>query len=345
MRRVRVSCDSFSSGVTAAPLNDRGARPLLLGNNEHIRRVLSIVHQVADTNATVLICGESGTGKEVVAHLLHDDSRRAAAPFVAVNCGAIAEGLLESELFGHLKGAFTGASQRQIGKIEAAGAGTLFLDEIGELTPALQVKLLRFLQSGEYAPVGSSRVLSSTARTIAATNRDLRQLVAAGLFRHDLFYRLNVVRLDLPPLRLRKDDLPALIDHFLRTAALAYDRPLPRLTPAASALLLRYSYPGNVRELENLTRAAVLLAHGPVIDESELPLEIHGAVGDAAVEALGNFHEAKSRLIAEFERQYLTRLVADQNWVISAAARRSGLSERNLHAKLKQYGLKRPRSA
>ena len=318
------------------------ARATLVGTNDEMRRIVGIATRVADTTATVLICGESGTGKDVIARMLHERSRRRVAPFVAVNCGAIAEGLLESELFGHLKGAFTGASERQIGKIEAAESGTLFLDEIGELTPALQVKLLRFLQSGEYSPVGSASARCSTARTVAATNRDLRKLVAAGLFRHDLFYRLNVVRLELPPLRNRLDDLPLLIEHFIRTAALIYDRPAPQLSAGAQSVLLNYSYPGNVRELENMMRSVVLLAAGPVIEASDLPIDTPLNSANGPAETIANFHEAKSRLIAEFERKYLTRLVVEHGWVVSAAARRSGLSERNLHAKLKQYGIVRP---
>jgi DNA-binding NtrC family response regulator len=241
-----------------AQIKDRYALPGIIARSPGIRRVLDLIARVAPTDATVLIQGESGTGKELIAKAIHHASRRAREAFVAVNCGALPEALLESELFGHVKGAFTGASLNKKGLLDEANQGTLFLDEIGEMTPALQVKLLRALQDGEVRPVGSNQPSVVDTRVLAATNRDLEQMIRQGSFREDLFYRLNVIAITLPPLRERREDLPVLAEHFLARFAAKQGRTL-RLGPDALDRLLAYPWPGNIRELENaMERAAIL---------------------------------------------------------------------------------------
>lgn len=234
--------------------------------SERMRAVIDLARQVAPGNITVLIQGESGTGKELLAHLIHDNSPRRDHPFVVVNCAALAEHLLESELFGHVKGAFTGAVKNRQGRFEAADGGTVFLDEVGEISPGLQVKLLRFLQSKEFERVGESATRRVDVRVIAATNKNLEEAVQAGTFREDLYYRLNAVTLKLPPLRERMEDVPLLVTHFLRKFGSEGE-----ISREAFTALLSYSWKGNVRELENVIERAVLLAHGGEIQLHHLP--------------------------------------------------------------------------
>jgi Nif-specific regulatory protein len=247
----------------------------MIGDNPAMRAVYDLIRRVAPTDSTVLIQGESGTGKELVARALHASSRRSDGPFVAINCAAITDTLLESELFGHEKGAFTGAIAQKKGKLEIANRGTLFLDEIGELAPALQAKLLRVLQEREFEHVGGTRSLKADVRVVAATNRNLAQAVEQGHFRRDLYYRLKVVALTVPPLRDRIEDIPALADHFiLRAARKCHVRPKP-LSPAARACLLGYDWPGNVRELENAIERAIVLGSADAVLPEDLPEEIY----------------------------------------------------------------------
>ncbi|MEO8450176.1 MAG: sigma-54 dependent transcriptional regulator, partial [Gemmatimonadota bacterium] len=273
----------------------------------------------------------------------HAQSGRAASPFLAVNCGAVADSLVESELFGHTKGAFTGASQRKPGKFEAAHRGTLFLDEVTSMSAGLQAALLRVLQSGEYCPVGMATPIECDVRVVAAVNRELRDLVAAGSFRADLFYRLNIIRIVLPPLRERRADLPLLIEHCLSRFAARYGREPVQLDPASLRQLMAYDYPGNVRELETILHRAVLLSDGPVISVEGLvepaPPDQPGDQLDSAES--GDFHQAKARVIERFERGYLTSVLHQCRGVITEAARASGLSERNFHLKLRKYGMGR----
>ncbi len=231
-----------------------------IGNSPAIQQVLQIVERVADTRTTVLITGESGTGKELIARMLHEKSSRANGPFVAVSCAAIPETLLEVELFGAVKGAYTGAETDRIGKFEAANGGTLFLDEIGDIPPLIQVKLLRVLQEREIERLGSNKPIPVDVRLVAATNRDLEQAVQSGSFRADLFYRLQVVHIHLPPLRERREDIPLLVEHFIQKYAKENNRALQAVSPDALAILQAYSWPGNVRELENAIESAVVLA-------------------------------------------------------------------------------------
>ncbi len=265
------------SSLPATALRERPASMRgVVGSSSTLVDVFAIVDRVADTDCTVLITGESGTGKELVARAVHGQSPRRDGPFAAVNCGAIPEALLESELFGHTRGAFTGAHQAKPGRIALAERGTLFLDEIGELSLALQVKLLRVLQSREYSPVGDTRVLKADVRVVAATNIDLERAVAEGRFRQDLYYRLNVIMLHVPELKRRASDIPELVEHFMATAREKTGRQIAHISRAAMQLLCEYTWPGNVRELENTIERAVLLCAGDRIEPSDLPVRVRG---------------------------------------------------------------------
>ena len=255
----------------------------IIGNSISIRQTLDLVSQVAPSSATVLLTGESGTGKELVARAIHRGSQREKRPFIAVNCAALPETLLEAELFGHEKGAFTGATSQRQGRFELADTGTLFLDEIGETTPQLQVKLLRALQEGEFERVGGSRAVKVDVRIVAATNANLKEEVAQGRFREDLFYRLNVIHVDLPPLRDRKDDIPLLAHHFLRKYAEKNTKELNGITKAAIDRMMTWDWPGNVRELENAIERAVVLCRGDAVDVDELPPHIRQGESEARI--------------------------------------------------------------
>jgi two-component system NtrC family response regulator len=316
-----------------AALAERHRVEGIIGESGAMQEVLSVVRRVAPSDATVLIRGESGTGKELIAKALHYARPRAARPLVKVNCAALAESLLEAELFGHEKGAFTGAVTARKGRFELADGGSLFLDEIGDLPPHLQVKLLRVLQEREFERVGSSRPVKVDVRLLAATHRNLEALVRDGRFRDDLYYRINVVTIPLPPLRERREDLPLLIDHFLRAFADKNAKSIRGLTREAHEALLRYDYPGNVRELENLIERAIVLTRDDVIGLTDLPLtldpqatEPEGGPGlVAAVEGL--------------ERRMIREALAKADGVQTRAAELLGIGERVLRYKLKKYGL------
>ncbi|UCF95729.1 MAG: sigma-54-dependent Fis family transcriptional regulator [Desulfobacterales bacterium] len=299
--------------------------------------VVNLAGRVANSSTTVLIQGESGTGKELLARLIHTMSPRCARPMVTVNCTALAENLLESELFGHEKGAFTGASHRRIGRFEEADGGTLFLDEIGELALLVQVKLLRFLQEREFQRVGGNHTIRSDVRIISATNRDLPHKVEAGSFREDLFYRLNVVTVEMPPLRERKEDVGALIDHFLQRYSNENGKEIRGITPEARDLLLKYDYPGNVRELENILERAVVITRGTVITEQDLPF--HGRTPSFEPKANQTTRGLKESV--EFlERNLIQEALEQAANHQTRAAQLLGISERMLRYKLKKYGLK-----
>jgi len=311
-----------------------------IGRAPKVLEVLDVVEQVADTDATVLITGETGTGKEIIARLLHQkNTTRNGRPFISVNCGAITDTLQESELFGHAKSAFTGASSRKIGKFEAAAGGTIFLDEIHEMSNPMQVKLLRVLQSGEYAPVGMAKNKYIDVRVIAAAGAVLSKLIKEGKFRKDLYYRLNVIRLELPPLRERKTDIPLLINHFLQSYGDVYNKSGIRLHPAAEELLLKYDYPGNIRELENIIQRALILCQTQCISTELLPPEILSRHQCRAEASGKTFHETKALVVEEFERRYLISRLQECGGIVSRAAKLSGLSERNFHEKLKKYSI------
>jgi DNA-binding NtrC family response regulator len=315
-------------GVTARDIIFRSAA---------MNEVINLAGRVADSRATVLIQGESGTGKELVARLIHALSPRSESPMTVVNCAALPEALLESELFGHEKGAFTGASQRRIGRFEEADGGSLFLDEIGELSQAVQVKLLRFLQSREFQRIGDNRTRQSDVRVISATNQDLSSLIREGTFREDLYYRLNVVAITIPPLRERKGDIPPLMDHFLRRFAAQNSRPIEGFSPEARDLLLKYDYPGNVRELENIIERAVVIARGTLISTKDLPFppgELH-AGQDGKKRQMG-LKDSVEALEYEMIREAMDKTGSHQTQTADSL----GISERTLRYKLKKYGLK-----
>jgi DNA-binding NtrC family response regulator len=318
-----------------AQLRERYGLPGLIAQSSAMQSVLDLVERVAPTDATLLIQGESGTGKEVIAKALHHASPRAAGPFVAVNCGALPEALLESELFGHVRGAFTGATASKRGLLEEAHGGTLFLDEIGEMPAALQVKLLRALQSGEVRPVGSAQAVTVDVRVIAATNRDLTQMVRQGAFREDLFYRLNVIATRVPPLRERPEDIPALAEHFLESFARKQGRDL-RLGGPALDRLLRYSWPGNVRELENAMERTAILAPGPVVQCDDLPPAV---ARDPAPEPVAP--PPGEHTLAEMERAHILQALERSGWNHSRAAEKLGIGRTTLWRKLKDFGLER----
>ena len=305
----------------------------IIGESGQMQEVLSLVRRVAPSDATVLIRGESGTGKELIAKAIHYASPRASGLLVKVNCAALPETLIESELFGHEKGAFTGAVSARKGRFELADGGSLFLDEIGDLPAPVQVKLLRVLQERELERVGSSRPIAVNVRLLAATHRNLEALVREGRFRDDLYYRINVVTITLPPLRERRDDLPLFIDHFLRTFAAKNGKTIRGLSREARETLLRYDYPGNVRELENLIERAVVLTRDEVIGLADLPLTL----AEPAPEP-----EAGVGLIAAvegLERRMIREALAQANGTQTRAAELLGISERVLRYKLKKYGL------
>ena len=299
--------------------------------------LINMAGRVAPSRATILIQGESGTGKELLARLIHQLSPRSGRAMLAVNCGALHENLLESELFGHEKGAFTGASARRIGRFEEADGSTLFLDEIGELSAAVQVKLLRFLQEREFQRLGGNSTLRADVRIISATNRDLDARVKAGAFREDLYYRLKVVTIDLPPLRERKEDIPPLIDHFLHKYAAENGKVIKGISSEARDLLIKYDYPGNVRELENILERAVVIGRDEIISVEDLPfLEDSLTAAEEGKKAEGLLRGT----MEEMERKMIVEAMEKAGDHQTRAAEILGISERMLRYKLKKYGLK-----
>jgi Nif-specific regulatory protein len=311
----------------------------MVGESSAMRDMYRRIARVAPTDSTVLITGESGTGKELVARAIHRNSPRAQKPFVAINCAAITETLLESELFGHERGAFTGAIAQKKGKLETAEGGTVFLDEIGELSPALQSKLLRVLQEREFDRVGGTTCVRVDFRLLAATNRDLGEAIAAGLFRRDLYYRLNVVSLALPPLRERREDIPLLASWFIRRYADKAKRPVAGFSADALACLTMYEWPGNVRELENAVEHAVVLGLDPIIARDDLPDAVAEAGASAtagARPAAAHFHDT----VKQTKKDLIVRAVEEANGNYSAAARLLGLHPNYLHRLIKNLQLK-----
>jgi two-component system response regulator AtoC len=311
------------------------------GESPVLREVLDTIKQVAPSSANVLIEGESGTGKELAAHAIHKLSRRHRAKFVVVHCAALSPQLLESELFGHEKGAFTGASERHIGRFEQANGGTIFLDEIGEIDPSTQVKLLRIMsEQRAFERVGGTQTLRADVRVIAATNKNLEKLVREGKFRDDLFFRLNVVRITMPPLRDRKEDIPLLVRGFLRHFSQLNDKPLLELTADAMNALLIYDWPGNVRELRTAIEHGVVMATTDKITVRDLPLAVRQAAGTSlprGISAAKAFGEKTSPLdLHETERKLILQALATSNGNVTAAAKKLGISRRTLHRKINE---------
>jgi Nif-specific regulatory protein len=306
----------------------------MIGSGPAIREMEKFIARVAPTGSTVLIRGESGTGKELVARAIHRNSPRAERSFVAINCAAITDTLLESELFGHEKGAFTGAAAQQKGKIEAADGGTLFLDEVGELAPSLQAKLLRVLQEREFERVGGTRPIRVDIRLLAATNRDLKAAIQAGSFRQDLYYRLNVVTLTTPPLRQRREDIPLLAAHFVRLHARKARRPVLGVSAAALAHLVQYDWPGNIRELENALERAVVLGSGEWVLPEDLPEEL--VETEPAAAAQTHYHET----VKESKKDLILKAVRETGGNYTEAARLLGIHPNYLHRLIRNLNLK-----
>jgi DNA-binding NtrC family response regulator len=316
----------------------------LIGSGPAMQRVFAAIQKVAETDLTVLVRGESGTGKELVAQALHQRSPRRDRPFVAVNCAAISAELVESELFGHEKGAFTGADARRLGRFEIAHGGTIFLDEIGDMAPETQAKVLRVLQERTLVRVGGTKPIEVDVRVVAATHRNLEQEVARGSFREDLYYRLRVVELVLPPLRERAEDVPALALRFLAQVSERLGRAAPRLGDGALAALVRHGWPGNVRELRNAIEQAAVLASGPVIGEDDLRLDgapANAAPAEPATRSAGlPFAEAKRRAVERFERAFLLDALRACGGNISRAAEQVGMVRQSLQQKIRELGLR-----
>ena len=327
-------------------IQDNQGFDLFTGQSKAMQKVYRRILQVASTDSTVLITGESGTGKELVARAIHKSSPRRNQPFVAVDCTSLVENLLESELFGHVKGSFTGAVQTKMGLFTVADGGTLFLDEVSNISLTTQAKLLRVLQEREVTPIGGTKPVPINIRLIAATNRNLRDMVTAGQFREDLFFRLNIIPIDLPPLKERKGDLPLLVGHFLKKFADEIGKDIRGLAPCAMALLERYPFPGNVRELENIIERAVVLATGDLLQPDDLELPTGVADMDMATYVPVNAEELKEtkRQIREaavmpIERAFVISALKRNDWNVTRAAEEVGMLRPNFQAILKKQGI------
>lgn len=327
-RAIEHRRTTVQASVLREELEDLRSVQNLIGESEGMRKVKELIATVAPTDATVLITGESGTGKELVARAIHEASPRRHMPMVAIHCGALTETLLESELFGHERGAFTGAQFRKKGKFEVADGGTVFLDEISDISLKTQTDLLRVLQEKEVVRVGGSQPIKVDFRCVAATNRRLEKLVEEGTFRPDLYYRLHVFTIDIPPLRERREDIPLLAQHFLVRFATAMNRPAPRLSAAATDLLLSYHWPGNVRELENAIERALLICRQSEIQPQDFPFQLHpgnGSGGDLSLEAV--------------EKRHIEKILRETKSNISRSARILGIDRTTLYNKIRKYGL------
>lgn len=315
----------------------------IVGTSTAIRRIFDIITKVADTDGTILITGESGTGKELIARAIHYNSSRSDKPMVVVNCGAIPEELLESELFGHEKGAFTGAHKTRIGRFELANGGTFFLDEIGEMSPALQVKLLRVLQDQCFERVGGTRTIHVDVRIIAATNKNLTEAVNRGKFREDLFYRLNVIPIKVPPLRQRKSDIPLLVDHFLKKFQKNKRKKIKGFSPEAMNALISYSWPGNVRELENVVKRLTILCENEIVDLKDLPEHIYEM--EAPPPPTGELIKDKkidlNEAVKDYEKRLILEALEKSNWVKSKAAKLLNINRTTLVEKMKRQNLEK----
>ncbi|MFA7382122.1 MAG: sigma-54 dependent transcriptional regulator [Desulfurivibrionaceae bacterium] len=331
-RQVQGSKDSSRNNKTLA--TDAGG---IIGNSEPMHELMEMVSYVAPTEATVLISGESGTGKELIAAALHHNSARKNGPFIKVNCAALVENLLESELFGHEKGAFTGADRRREGKFVQANGGTIFLDEISETSPGMQAKLLRVLQEHEIQRVGGQETLAVDARILAASNRKLEEEVGKGTFREDLYYRLNVVSMHVPPLRERREDIPLLVEHFVKKFATKNNRQVSGVTPSCMTMLLNYPWPGNVRELENAIERGIILMRGDYLDEESLPIPIHRFAMKNKASLISA--AAPPGSLEEAEQVVIKNILAETGGNKSEASRRLNITRKTLLSKMHRYGL------
>jgi DNA-binding NtrC family response regulator len=320
---------SIKSKLLEQELVRKGSPFEFIGTSRQLKEVFALIRKVAPTDSPVFIQGESGTGKELVANTVWHFSARKEAPFVALNCASLSENLIESEIFGHEKGAFTNAYQLKRGLVEVADKGTLFLDEIGEMPAGLQAKLLRFLDSGEFRRVGGNKAMNVDVRLIAATNKDLAGMIKKGVFREDLYYRLNVINIVLPPLRERKEDIPELARHFLAKYAKKLSKTIAEISPDARELLAGYHWPGNVRELENVIERAVILCESETLDAGDLSIP-----SPAIVAELGT-----NPSLEEMEKNYILRVLKEANGNQSKASQLLGIDRKTLYLKLKKYGI------
>jgi DNA-binding NtrC family response regulator len=333
MRRVRAE-----NMLLKKQLRKSSDFKTIVGNSEEMEKVFNLVDKVAECDSTIMIFGESGTGKELIARAIHQRSNRAGGPFVSINCGALPESLLESELFGHVKGSFTGAIKDKEGLFKVAQGGTFFLDEVGETSPTIQVKLLRVLQEREIIPVGGTNPIRVEVRLVAATNADLEKAVKQENFRADLFYRLNVIPIQLPPLRKRRDDIPLLVNHFLTKYNENIDPKHQKLiVKSAMEVLVNYSWPGNVRELENVIERAVILSEGNEIKVDALPDKIQQKEPNSQ----GLIMDKVQVTLEELEREYLIKVLDDTNWQKKKASAILGINASTLYRKIQRYGLDR----
>lgn len=305
----------------------------IVGESQQMKKVIDLAKTVAQTDTTVMIRGESGTGKELVARTIHANSARKFFPIITVNCGAVPETLLESELFGHEKGAFTGAQYRRKGKFEMADGGTIFLDEIGTISQKMQVQLLRVLETKQFTRVGGNDMISSDFRVICATNRDLEAAIGDGSFREDLYYRLNVFTIFIPPLRERRVDIPQLVNHFVQKYATLMNKPTIGIDPEAMDLLIRNRWPGNVREIENVIERAMVLAKPPAIKPGDLPFQL------SQLQDVGAQHDD---LITSMEKVHIAKVLEKHSWNITRSAEALGIDRVTLYSKISKYNLKKP---
>lgn len=310
----------------------------IIGNSHNMKEIYGVIKKAAPSRSTILIYGESGTGKELIARVIHSISLRRNKPFIPVCCGSLSETLLESELFGHIKGSFTGAYINKPGLFEVANGGTFFLDEIGDIGLSTQGKLLRVLQEREFTPVGGTKSIKVDVRLVAATNKDLRKAIESGNFREDLYYRLNVIPINLPPLRERKEDIPALSYYFLSKYNLESDKSVEKISNEAMTFLLEYDWPGNVRELENVVERAVILATGDIINIEDLPLFIDNGSGRS--ESLHGYREAKKLAVEEFDKRFIMNMLIKCSGNITKAASLAKMDRRNFQKLLRKYKIK-----
>lgn len=332
--------DLLEISTLKGALTERFSFSNLVGVNKNMQKIYALIKDISSTDVTVLIAGETGTGKELIAKAIHFNSPRKDNPFVAVNCAAISEHLMESEVFGHEKGAFTDAYKQRIGKVEIANSGTLFLDEIGDMSINLQAKLLRFLQDKQFERVGGNIKLTSDVRIISATNKDLLKLIEIGRFREDLYYRINVIRMDVPPLRERPDDIPLLIEHFIKQANIKFKKKVKGISEGTTKQLLEYKWPGNIRELENLINRLILTTDSDIINIEDISGFLvptketpEGTVIDISV----SLRDARN----EFEKMYLLGLLKKYNGNINLVSEKSGMNRKSIFLKLREYGLKK----
>jgi len=337
LARIRQTVEQRKLEMQHRLIMDEMKQHKIIATSRSMRRVIKTVERVAPTNAYVLITGESGTGKELIARAIHNLSPRKGYPFVEVNCAAIPKDLIEAELFGHEKGAFTGAIARKEGKFELADKGTLFLDEIGDMSLQTQAKVLRAIETQKFQRVGGTKSIKVDVRIIAATNKNLKEEMAKGNFREDLYYRLNVVPIYIPPLRDRPEDIPPLVDHFLAIFCRQNKKPIKKLSDEAMEVFTRYRWPGNVRELRNLIERLVILSDSQVIGVDDLPDELF------ETDSLQPSFEGKTLREAKmaFERDFILRKLEEHDWNVTETARELGIERTNLHRKIKQYGIRR----